>query len=272
MSAPAMSAEAGLAAPIRRARPVVHCITNTVTAGRVADALAAIGALPIMALALEESADVAARAQALLLNCGTPSAARFEAMRAAGLRARSLGIPIVLDPVGCGASTWRTRSIADLASAVRPTIVRGNAPEIATLAGLGGGGTLRGVTADLDGEAPRGVTAEPDGSSADPIVALARSAASALGGATILATGLVDVIVGPERTITHRTGVPVLRDIVGAGDVLSALAAAAAAVHADPADAADAALRLFAHAARAAREQGPGGFWSAFLDALGAAP
>lgn len=267
-----MSAEAGLATPIRRARPVVHCITNTVTAGRVVDALAAVGALPIMALALEESADVAARAQAVLLNCGTPSAARFAAMRAAGLRARSLGIPIVLDPVGCGASTWRTRAIADLASAVRPAIVRGNAPEIAALAGLGGGGTLRGVTADLSGATLRGVTSDLDGSSTDPIVALARDAASALGGATILATGLIDVIVGPGRTITHRTDVPVLRDIVGAGDVLSALAAASAAVHADPADAADAALRLFAHAARAAREQGPGGFWSAFLDALGAAP
>ena len=128
------------------------------------------------------------------------------------------------------------------------------------------------MTADLGGATPRGVTAEPDGSSADPIVALARDAARALGGATILATGLVDVVVAPGRTITHRTDVPVLRDIVGAGDVLSALAAASAAVHADPADAAAAALGIFAHAARAARDQGPGGFWSAFLDALGAAP
>ncbi len=235
--------------------PVVHCLTNDVSRERVAAVLAAIGAIPVMAGAMEEVADVAAKSAALLLDCGTPTAERFAAMRAAAASAREAGVPIVLDPVGCGLSTWRTAQIRDLSRASPPALVRGNIAEVAALAGIAGP-PLVGVTA---------AEAAPD-----EAARVARGASASLG-MTVLATGRgADAVADGARLAQLRLDVPVLDRIVGAGDVLSALVAAELAIGAEPFVAAQGAHGRFAAAARAAGALGPGSFWPRFIDAVGA--
>lgn len=246
---------------VRERRPLVHCITNVVTIGRVADAIAALGARPIMASAPEEVADVAAQAQALLLNLGTPSADRWEAARQAAVRARQVGVPVVVDPVGCGATTWRTDQLRRLVAEVRPDVVRGNAPEVAALAGLPVPAGLRGAGVGVE---DRAALADLEGA----VLTLAREASRALG-ATLVATGRVDCVADPERVWTHRSDAPALEAVVGAGDVLSAAIACLMGAGQDAFGAARAGLTAFAAAAAAAaRSSAPGGFWLALIDSL----
>jgi hydroxyethylthiazole kinase len=241
---------------IRSRRPLVHCLTNGVTIQRVADALAAVGAAPVMASAPEEAADMSSHAQALLLNLGTPAHERFVAAAASGERARALGIPVVFDPVGCGSTPWRTERMRELAQHLGPSVVRGNAPEIAALASLPAPAALHGITADR---------------TAASLQPLARDAARLLG-CTVLVTGVRDVLADAQRVREYReAAAPVLGRVVGAGDVLSALVCACCAVEAeDTFGAAEAALVLF----RTAIEQThvewhhPGSFWPALNDAL----
>ena len=258
----AAAAAATVAELIRTRRPLVHCLTNDVTVGRVADALTAMGALPVMASAPEEAADMAAHAQALVLNLGTPSAARWRSARGAGQRATAQGIPIVLDPVGCGATPWRTQQARDLVAAVPPALIRGNAPEVAALAGMPPpqAQTLRGVTAVDNG---------PSDSEHDGAVTLATATARALR-TVVLVTGRHDVLADADRVAVQHTGVPALARVVGGGDVLTAICAACMAVERDVFAAAQTGLALFASAARRAAESahGPGTLWPALLDAL----
>ena len=236
--------------------PVIHCITNAVTATRVADALAALGAQPILAGAAEEVGEVAARADALVVNCGTPTGERFAALRAAAIAARTAARPIVLDPVGCGASAWRTRNIRDLAREAGPAIVRGNVAEVAALAGLAGGPALRGVRSAAAGPAD---------------LARIAAAASVSLHTVVLATDRgTDIAADGGAAERLTVDVPVLAVVVGAGDVLSAMAGAFLARGGTPLAAALAAHAAFAAAARDAGSAGPGGFWAAFIDALAA--
>lgn len=246
---------AELLAALRTRRPIVHCLTNEVTAGRVADALAATGALPIMASALEEVEQIAASADALLLNCGTPTATRWRAMRAAARVAMERGVPIVLDPVGCAVSAWRLEQARELVAAARP-IVRGNVPEVAALAGIASPARPRGVTA-LD-------------ATDDDVERVARAAARALG-MTVLVSGPVDAVAGDGRAASAPAPSAAVASVVGLGDVLGALVAAAAALVPDPLDAAWSARALVTDAAKRAGHAGPGpgSFWGAFIDALG---
>lgn len=245
-------------ADVRGRRPLVHCLTNGVTAGRVADALAAVGALPIMASAEEETEEITAAADALLLNCGTPSEARWRAMRVAARVAAGRGIPVVLDPVGCASSAWRLARARELAAMTRP-IVRGNAAEVAALAQIPSPARARGVTAV--------------GSTPAETERVAAEAARALG-TTVLVTGALDALADHRmRVASDRSASGAAASVVGLGDVLGALVAACAAVVAGRFDAAWCARTLVAEAARRAGAggAGPGSFWAAFLDALGAA-
>ena len=132
-----MSVSAPLAA-IRAQHPLLHCISNIVSANDCANLALAIGASPIMAQAPQEMADIAALAGAVVLNTGTPDEAKFTAARTAGATANRRSIPVVLDPVGVGASPWRLANIQSLLQQVQPAIVRVNAGEAAALLGLGG--------------------------------------------------------------------------------------------------------------------------------------
>src|SRR5947209_10558929 len=129
-----LSAGATLAA-LRAGKPLVHQITNYVVMNETANATLALGALPVMAHAREEVEEMAALAGALVLNIGTLSPAWVEAMLAAGRAANSAGVPVVLDPVGAGATSYRTETARRLLQEVDVAVVRGNAAEIATLAG-----------------------------------------------------------------------------------------------------------------------------------------
>ncbi|MDP9478387.1 MAG: hydroxyethylthiazole kinase, partial [Actinomycetota bacterium] len=117
-------------------RPLVHHITNYVTVNLVANVTLSTGALPVMAHAHEEVGEMASLASALVLNIGTLDPGQVEAMLLAGSRANERGIPVILDPVGAGATTLRTRAAERILSDLEVSAVCGNAGEVATLAGL----------------------------------------------------------------------------------------------------------------------------------------
>ncbi|MDP9398859.1 MAG: hydroxyethylthiazole kinase, partial [Actinomycetota bacterium] len=122
---------------LRERTPLVHCMTNIVVAGFTANVLLAVGASPAMVENVDESADFAAVADALLINLGTLSQERVTAMRAAAAAASGAGTPWVLDPVAVGALAPRTRLAGDLLTH-QPTVVRGNPSEVLSLAGIAG--------------------------------------------------------------------------------------------------------------------------------------
>src|ERR1700749_3181019 len=121
---------------LREQRPLVHQITNYVVMNETANATLALGALPVMAHARQEVEEMVAIAGALVLNIGTLSPTWVEAMLAAGRAANARGIPIVLDPVGAGATRYRTDTAKRILDEVDVTVVRGNAGEVATLVGV----------------------------------------------------------------------------------------------------------------------------------------
>ena len=135
-----------LVSKVRRKRPLIHCISNTVTANDCANLLLSVGASPIMAQALDEMDEITARADALVLNTGTPDRDKFDACRRAGLRANACKVPVVLDPVGVGASRWRLKNISSLLAEVQPAIIRANLGEAMAL--LGGDALGHGVDSE----------------------------------------------------------------------------------------------------------------------------
>jgi hydroxyethylthiazole kinase len=240
-------------AEIRERRPLVHQITNYVVMNETANATLAAGALPVMAHAREEVEEMAAAAGALVLNIGTLEPAWVEAMLAAGRAANGAGVPIVLDPVGAGATAYRTETARRLLGELDVAVVRGNAAEIATLAGRSA--EIRGV--------------ESIGA-ADSAADLARDAAATLGGVAAV-TGAVDHVSDGEQTIAVANGDPLLATITGSGCMSTAITGCFLAVRPDsPLAAAAEALVAFGVAGEdAAREaSGPGSFHAALYDAL----
>lgn len=235
---------------VRERRPLVHHITNVVTVNDVANATLAIGAAPVMAIAPEEVEEMVASAGALALNIGTLTSATIDVMLKAGRRANTSGIPVVLDPVGAGATAFRTAQSLRLLAELRLSCVRGNAGEIAALAGQAGG--VRGVEATGRVEAH-----------------LAK-ALSGRTGAVVAATGPVDVLSDGTRVVRIENGHPMLARITGSGCMATALIAAFAAVEADAFVAAGSGLLCFEIAAECAVEaaHGPGTFRTALIDAL----
>lgn len=121
---------------IRATRPLVHSITNYVVMNETANATLCIGALPIMAHAVEEVEEMVSIAGALVLNIGTLERSWVDAMELAGKRANELGIPVILDPVGAGTTKMRIESSKRLLQELKISVVRGNLGEVATLAGI----------------------------------------------------------------------------------------------------------------------------------------
>ena len=121
---------------IRSKKPLVHCISNIVTANDCANLLLAIGASPMMAQATEEMEEITAISSSTVLNTGTPDAARFDACQICGVHANRLHRPVVLDPVGVGASSWRLTQVQRLLDTFAPDLVRVNLSEARALLGL----------------------------------------------------------------------------------------------------------------------------------------
>src|SRR5438093_7992177 len=159
---------------IRERKPLVHQITNYVGMNETPNATLALGALPVMAHALEEVEEMAALAGALVLNIGTLSPPWVEAMLLAGKAANAAGVPVVLDPVGAGATHYRTETAKRILGDVGVAVLRGNQGEVATLVG---------VAAEVRGVESIGTGGEP--------AELAREAAGALG-LVASVTGAVD--------------------------------------------------------------------------------
>ena len=123
---------------LRRRRPLLHCVSNQVSANDCANLALAVGASPMMAAAAEEMEEITALSDATVLNTGTPEGARFAACRICAAASARLGRPLVLDPVGVGASAWRLAEVGRLLEAGRPTILRVNLGEARALAHLAG--------------------------------------------------------------------------------------------------------------------------------------
>jgi hydroxyethylthiazole kinase len=237
---------------VRQRRPVVHAITNWVTAGDVANVLHVVGARPVLAFALEEVTDIVAGADALVLNLGTPTPPRVTAMLLAGHRANTLGRPVIFDPVGAGASGFRTGAAQRILSELHIAVVKGNRAEIGTLASMGG--QLRGVDAAAG---PLDVRAAAE--------ALARRT-----GAVVAVSGPSDLVVDGGQAVGVHNGHPLMGRVTGTGCMLTAVVAAFAAVEMDPVVATVAAVACFGLAGEhaAGRASGPGTFKVALLDAL----
>jgi len=200
---------------VRQKAPLVHNITNYVTVNDCANITLACGASPIMADALEEAEDIAAICAAVNLNTGTLNGRTIPSMLAAGRAARRLGRPVVLDPVGAGASPLRTDTAAQLLTQVRPTVVRGNISEIKALAS--GGGATRGVDANVaDRVTPENLEAA---------VAFVKDFARRFG-CVAAVTGAIDIVSDAQRAFCIFNGHPMMAAVTGSGCQLSSLTAA----------------------------------------------
>jgi len=237
---------------LRRERPLVHNITNYVVMNFTANTLLAMGASPVMAHAIEEVEEMVSLARALVLNIGTLSGEWIEAMVRAGKRANARGIPVVLDPVGSGATRLRTETSRRLCQEVRLSVVRGNASEILSL--------------EDAASRPQGVDTVH---AVDQAARAARTLARRTG-AVVAVTGDVDRITDGERRILCRNGHPLLGRVTGTGCAATAVIAAFAGVAGDPMRAAAAGLAFFGLGGEiaASRTRSPGSFMISLIDAL----
>lgn len=237
---------------IREKHPLLHHITNLVVMNDTANATLAIGALPVMAHAKEEVAEMVGAAGALVLNPGTLTPEWVEAMVIAGKRANELNVPIVYDPVGVGATRLRNETGQRFLDELRLAVVRGNSGEVGALAGAGG--VVKGV------ESVEGVK--------DP-VSVAKNLARKYN--TVVAiTGKRDIISDGTRVMGVDNGHVMLKTITGTGCMATTMVAAFCAVEQDYLVAATAALACYGLAAQSAarRAKGPGSFRAALLDAI----
>jgi hydroxyethylthiazole kinase len=236
---------------LRERSPLVHNITNYVAMDISANALLAIGAAPAMVHALEEVEEFTAISSALVVNIGTLSPQWVEAMRRAARRAGALGKPWVLDPVGAGATRYRTDTARELAG-MRPTVIRGNASEILAVAG--------------GAEGTRGVDSTH---ASDDAVEAARGLARRTG-SVVAVTGAVDYVTDGARMLSVANGHPMMTRVTALGCSATAIVGAFLAVHDDALFATAAALAVIGLAGEiAAREApGPGTFRQKLLDAL----
>jgi hydroxyethylthiazole kinase len=240
---------------LRKQKPLVHQITNYVVMNETANATLALGALPVMAHAREEVEEMVALAGALVLNIGTLSPHWVDAMLLAGKAANEHGVPVVLDPVGAGATRYRTETARRLLDQVKVAVLRGNQGEVATLVG---------VQAEVRGVESIGA----GGEAAD----LARTAARNLE-LVASVTGPVDHVSDGERVLAVANGHELLAAVTGTGCMSSAITGCFLAVARDrPLDAAAGALATFGVAAEdaAVDAKGPGSFHVGLYDALAA--
>jgi len=236
---------------IRARRPLIHQITNYVTMNDTANVTLHIGASPVMAHAIGEVREMVRHAGALVLNIGTLDPAWIEAMLAAGREANERGIPVVLDPVGVGATALRTDAVEAILAAVRVDVVRGNAAELSAIAGLAA--EIRGV----------------DSVSANSPGAAAAIVACRTGGAAV-ASGAIDHVADAARAARVENGHPLMGAITGSGCMATALIGAFRSVQPDPFLAATAAMIAFGIAGEIAAERsaGPGTFRQNLMDAV----
>ncbi len=195
--------------------PLVHCITNYVTVNDCANALLACGASPIMADDEDEVEEITTLCSALNINIGTLNKRTIGSMLKAGERANELNHPVILDPVGAGASSLRTSTALKLISEIKMSVIRGNMSEIIAIAN--GYGSTQGVDANVEDN----VSEQNLSESVDFVKKLSLKLNS-----VIVATGEIDIVANSKNAYTIRNGVPMMSRITGSGCMLSALIAA----------------------------------------------
>ena len=251
---------AAVVSAIPDASPLVHHLTNDVTTSETANVTLHWGGLPVMADAVAEAGDMAAGADAVVINTGTASAAEVDAMLDAGRRANEADVPVVLDPVGYGVTPHRVESVGRLLDAVAFDVINGNAGEIKGLAGEEA--IVRGVESVGDeagvGEAARALAAET--------------------GAAVVASGAVDVVADAEGAYGIGVGHERMGSFVGSGCMLGSTLGAVSALNRDAGapvdDLTEAALAgtvaygLAGERAAEAEPPGPASYRTAFMDAV----
>lgn len=232
--------------------PLVHNITNYVVMNNTANALLAIGASPVMAHAEQEVEQMVAISSALVVNVGTLSDKWVNAMELAMLKAVALGVPVVYDPVGAGATAYRNYVNSRLLAAAAPTIIRGNGSEIMALS------KFAIQTKGVDSTA-----------SSDTAIEAAK-ALSRQYNATVVISGQTDYVVKGDMVAENNFGTPLMTRITGMGCTSTAICGAFIAVERDSAVAALAAMELMGRAGEEALKKTnlPGTFQSAFIDSL----
>lgn len=236
----------------RSQTPLVHHITNYVTVNDCANITLCAGGAPVMAHAPEEVEEMIRYAGALVLNIGTLDAAQIESMLLVGKAASSRDIPIILDPVGAGATKFRTDTARRLMSELPIAVLKGNAGEI---------GVLAGVDAQVRGVDSAGISGDP--------VAITREFAERTG-MTVVMSGPADIISDGNQVLIIENGHPLMGAISGTGCMAASVTAVCAAVSRDRMTASGAALAAFGIAGeRAAKSaKGPGSFKVALFDSL----
>jgi hydroxyethylthiazole kinase len=237
---------------IKEQKPLVHQITNFVVMNDTANITLHIGALPVMAQAKEEMNEMTAIAGALVLNIGTLQADWVESMKLAGKRANELHIPVVFDPVGAGATSYRTKTSLDLLENLKISVLRGNSGEIGVLSGTGG--EVKGV--------------ESIGSVKNP--ELVAKTLSEKYGCAVAISGKRDIIADSKNVYYVDNGHELLTTLTGTGCMATSVIGAFCAVEKDYILAAASGLAVYGLAAELAakKAKGPGSFKVAFFDAV----
>jgi len=238
---------------LRVEQPLIHCITNIVVANFQANGLIAIGASPVMADAVEEAAEIASISACTVLNIGTLNHNTVEAMILAGKSAVEHGKPVVLDPVGAGASAYRKNTVLRILNEVNVTLLRCNAGELAAIA-------------DVEWQA-KGVDA---GQGDMDIEALAKLVAAHYD-CLVAVTGPEDIVTDGKKVVSISGGHPIMTRITGTGCLLSSVTGAFLAVgNENPLEAVATALTYYKKAGEKAEKlsYGPGDFATLFLNTL----
>jgi hydroxyethylthiazole kinase len=237
---------------VRQKSPLVHNITNYVVMNNTANALLAIGASPVMAHATDEVKDMVAIASSLVINMGTLSEKWVEAMLIAGKAAHEKGIPVVFDPVGVGATPYRNHVAASIVNICKPSIIRGNASEIMSLA--------------RENTTTKGVDSTASSNAAlDAAKRLAKET-----GAVVVISGEEDFITDGQTVRSVKNGSALMPRVTGMGCTATAMIGAFAAVNSDLLAAATHAMTVMGVAGEIAAQkaEGPGSLQLYFLDAL----
>ena len=237
---------------VREKKPLVHNITNYVVMNYTANALLAMGASPVMAHAQNEVEDMASFAGALVINIGTLEDAWIASMMKAGKKASELNTPIILDPVGSGATALRTNAAKKIIEETRLSVIRGNASEILSLR-----------HADSKTKGVDSIHSVDEAAQTATVLARELNTALAI-------TGPVDLVTDGERVVRVSNGHPLMGFVTGTGCTATTTIGAFLAVDNDPVSATATALAFFGLAGEIAgqKTEAPGSFMIGMLDAL----
>lgn len=242
---------------VRDTKPLVHHLTNQVVMNFSANGLLSFGGSPIMAKAIEEVSQIAAISNAVLINIGTLTSTELESMIAAGKTANEYNIPVLLDPVGVAATSFRRKAINKILEEVRPTVIKGNGGELASLV-------------DIKLEA-KGVDSVGDGNLDEIAQKVSKKYNTA-----VIVTGETDVIYVDNHLIHNGTGHRYLSSVTGSGCLLGSIIAACLTTKAPLKDQLITAVSFYGLSASYAADQenvcGPGSFLPVFIDSLSKMP